>query len=131
MYIYAYFLRIVLEHVGKELWICWIKSNNVAISFLLQDNLYNRNTTWRCSAKMFMTQSWSNLMNKPKGLVYQIRSSWVQYELSGVCKQTPLCLSYVMSHGCLLRLYLFDVKRNVFLAYFAPLKILFPNIEKF
>ena len=46
-----------------------------------------------------------------------------------VCKQTPLCLSYVISHGCLLRLV--AIERNAFLLYFAPLKILFPNIEKF
>ena len=50
-------------------------------------------------------------------------------ELSGVCKQTPLRLSCVISHGCLLRLGL--VKRNAFLPYFAPLKILFPNVEQF
>ena len=38
----------------------------------------------------------------------------------GVCKQTPLCLSYVISHGCLLRPV--GVKRNAFFLYFAPLK---------
>ena len=37
---------------------------------------------------------------------------------SGVCKQKPLCLSYVISHGCLLRLV--AIERNAFLLYFAP-----------
>ena len=45
-----------------------------------------------------------------------------------VCKQTTLCLSHVISHGCLLRLV--AVERNAFLLYFAPLKILFTNKEQ-
>ena len=54
---------------------------------------------------------------------YEKRSYWVLHT------HTPLCLSYVISHRCLLKLV--AVKRNAFLPYFAQLKILFPNIKKF
>ena len=37
-----------------------------------------------------------------------------------VCKQTPLCLSYVISHGCLLRLV--SIERNTFLLLLCTVK---------